>query len=285
MTGRLPAMRPPWIKVRAPSGEEAAKVERTLLRHGLRTVCREARCPNVGECWREGTATVLILGDVCSRGCAFCSVSAGRPAPPDPSEPSRVAAAAAELGWRHVVVTSVTRDDLADGGAGQFARVVAELNGLSDPPRVELLVPDFSGDREALAAVVASCPDILAHNVETVPRLYIEVRPRAVYERSLSLLSQAHEMAPGLELKSGLMVGFGETREEVAGVMDDLYAAGCRSITIGQYLAPSRNHPGVREYYPPEAFEELAAAARRIGFLRVASGPFVRSSYRAGSAG
>ncbi len=282
MTPPLHAVRPPWIKVRAPSGEEVRRVAETLLRHGLRTVCREARCPNVGECWGEGTATVLILGDVCSRGCAFCGVSAGRPAPPDPSEPSRVAAAASELAWRHIVVTSVARDDLADGGAGQFARVVAELRGLSPTPQVELLVPDFAGDRKAIAAVVACRPDILAHNVETVPRLYPEVRPRAIYERSLALLSLAHGMDPGLELKSGLMVGFGETRDEVVCVMEDVFATGCRAITVGQYLSPSRNHPGVREYYPPEAFEELAAAARRIGFVRVASGPFVRSSYRAG---
>jgi lipoic acid synthetase len=235
-----------------------AHVTETLEKHGLVTVCREARCPNVGECWGEGTATVLILGGVCTRGCAFCNVSTGRPSPPDLSEPARVAAAALDLRWRHVVVTSVTRDDLADGGAGQFARVVETLRALPSPPSVELLVPDFGGDRDALEKVILARPDILAHNVETVPRLY-----------------------PGLVLKSGLMVGFGETREEVVGVMEDLFAAGCRSVTVGQYLAPSRHHPAVREYLSPEMFGELAAAARRIGFPRVSSGPLVRSSYRA----
>lgn len=282
MSGAAPSERPPWLTVRAPSGETVSLVAETVRRHGLVTVCREARCPNVGECWGEGTATVLILGEVCSRGCAFCSVASGIPSPPDPAEPARVAAAASELRWRHVVVTSVTRDDLADGGAGQFARVVGDLRALSPPPAVELLVPDFAGDADALAKVVETRPDILAHNVETVPRLYPEVRPRASYERSLGLLARARGMDPGLALKSGLMVGFGETREEVVAVMEDLFAAGCRSVTVGQYLAPSRYHPRVREYLPPEAFEELAAAARRIGFPRVASAPLVRSSYRAG---
>jgi lipoic acid synthetase len=274
--------RPPWLAVRAPSGEGVSHVEETLRRHGLVTVCREARCPNVGECWGAGTATVLILGDRCSRGCAYCSVSTGVPPPPDTAEPARVAAAASELRWRHVVVTSVTRDDLADGGAGQFARVVGELRSLSPPPSVELLVPDFAGEDEALAEVVGARPDVLAHNVETVPRLYPEVRPLASYERSIGILARAHEMDPGLALKSGLMVGFGETREEVVAVMEDLFVAGCRSITVGQYLAPSRTHPRVREYLSPKAFGELAAAARRIGFRRVASAPLVRSSYRAG---
>ena len=281
MSGATLPERPPWLTVRAPVGEGVARVTDILEKHGLVTVCREARCPNVGECWGEGTATVLILGDVCTRGCAFCNVSTGRPPPPDPSEPARVAAAALDLRWRHVVVTSVTRDDLADGGAGQFARVVETLRALPSPPSVELLVPDFGGDRDALENVILARPDILAHNVETVPRLYPEVRPLASYERSLALLSRARGMAPGLVLKSGLMVGFGETREEVVCVMEDLFEAGCRSVTVGQYLAPSRHHPAVREYLSPEMFEELAAAARRIGFLRVSSGPLVRSSYRA----
>ncbi|MGZ8450015.1 MAG: lipoyl synthase [Candidatus Deferrimicrobiaceae bacterium] len=283
MSGAPPGKRPRWLTVRAPSGGSVSRVTETLARHGLRTVCREARCPNVGECWGEGTATVLILGDICTRGCAFCSVEPGRPAPPDPCEPARVAAAAAELGWRHIVVTSVTRDDLSDGGAGQFARVVGELRKSPSPPAVELLVPDFAGDRDALAAVVAASPDILAHNVETVPRLYPEVRPGASYERSLALLSRAHAIDPGLPLKSGLMVGFGETRKEVVGVMEDLFAAGCRSVTVGQYLPPSRRHRQAEEYLSPETFQELAAKARAIGFPRVACGPLVRSSYRAGA--
>lgn len=282
MNGAGPSGRPPWLTVRAPFGEGVSRVAEVLRRHRLVTVCREARCPNVGECWEEGTATVLILGDVCSRGCAFCSIASGLPLRPDVTEPARVMSAAAELRWRHVVVTSVTRDDLADGGAGQFARVVEGLRALSPTPSVELLVPDFAGDGDALATVVNARPDILAHNVETVPRLYPEIRPRASYERSLALLSRARGMDAGLALKSGLMVGFGETRGEVIGVMEDLFAAGCRSVTVGQYLPPSRNHPQVREYLPPEAFKELAQDARRIGFRRVASAPLVRSSYRAG---
>lgn len=281
--GPSPGKRPPWLTVRAPTGEGVSRVTETLARHGLRTVCREARCPNVGECWGEGTATVLILGDICTRGCAFCSVEPGRPSPPDPREPERVAAAAAELGWRHIVVTSVTRDDLPDGGAGQFARVAGELRKLPSSPAVELLVPDFAGNGDALAAVVAARPDILAHNVETVPRLYPEVRPGASYERSLALLSRAHGIDPVLPLKSGLMVGFGEAREEVVAVMEDLYAAGCRSVTVGQYLPPSRNHLRVREYLTIEDFEALGEAARAIGFPRVACGPLVRSSYKAGA--
>ncbi len=283
MNGAGYPRRPPWLTIRAPSTERMSGVADVLRRHRLSTVCREARCPNVGECWAGGTATVLILGEVCTRGCAFCNVSsAGAPLPPEPSEPARVAAAARELGWRHVVVTSVTRDDLPDGGAAQFVRVVEALRALSPAPAVELLIPDFGGDRDAVAAVVAARPDILAHNVETVPRLYSAVRPGAVYERSLTLLSRARGIDPALTLKSGIMVGFGETRSEVIGVMEDLFRAGCRSVTVGQYLPPSRRHAPVVEFLPPEAFDDLAAAARRIGFLRVASGPFVRSSYRAG---
>ena len=281
MTRPAHAERPPWLKVRAPSDGKVGRVAEVLAKHGLVTVCREARCPNVGECWGEGTATVLVLGDVCFRGCSFCSVKPGTPGSPDPTEPERVAAAAADLRWKHVVVTSVTRDDLPDGGAGHFAAVVRELRALSPPPSVELLVPDFSGSREALSTVVSARPEILAHNVETVPRLYPSVRPGAVYERSLELLSRACRMDPRLMVKSGLMVGFGESRDEVVAVMEDLYRTGCRSVTVGQYLSPSRNHPRVGKYWSIEEFEELGRAARRIGFVRVASGPLVRSSYRA----
>lgn len=279
-----PAMseRPPWLRVRAPSGDRVAKVTGVLERRGLVTVCREARCPNVGECWGEGTATVLVLGDTCTRGCSFCSVKPGTPYPPDPSEPKRVASASSELRWTHVVVTSVTRDDLPDGGAGHFAAVVRELRALSPPPAVELLVPDFAGSREALRTVVEARPDILAHNVETVPRLYPSVRPGASYDRSLELLARAAGMDSRLTVKSGLMVGFGESRDEAVAVMEDLYRAGCRSVTVGQYLPPSRSHPRVAKYYSVEEFEELGDAARRIGFPRVASGPLVRSSYKAG---
>ena len=271
--------RPDWLKVRAPSGKRVEEVSGTLARFGLRTVCREARCPNVGECWGAGTATVILLGDVCTRGCAFCSVTAGVPAPPDPAEPGRVANAAAELSWRHVVVTSVTRDDLPDGGAAHFASVVRALRRKVPEATVELLVPDFAGNVEALRCVVDAAPDILAHNVETVPRLYPVVRKGADYDRSVGLIRHAAAMRPSLLLKSGIMVGFGETEGEVMAVFRDLFAAGCRSITVGQYLPPSKDHLSPAEYVPPGAFEVFAEAARRIGFPHVLSGPLVRSSY------
>lgn len=274
--------RPGWLRVRAPSGRRVEEVWATLARHGLRTVCCEARCPNIGECWGAGTATVILLGGVCTRGCAFCSVTAGTPAPPDPTEPDRVARAAKDLAWRHVVVTSVTRDDLEDGGSKQFARVVRALRRVAPGAAVELLVPDFGGDVRALRKVVDAAPDILAHNVETVPRLYPVVRREAEYGRSLGLLRRAAGMRSSLPLKSGLMVGFGETEEEVIAVFRDLFDAGCRSITVGQYLSPSREHLPVTEYVKPERFDALAAEARRIGFETVLSGPLVRSSYKAG---
>ncbi|HEX9205659.1 MAG TPA: lipoyl synthase [Candidatus Deferrimicrobiaceae bacterium] len=277
-----PAKRPAWLTVRAPSGERVEAVAGVLARNGLRTVCRDARCPNLGECWGEGTATVILLGGVCTRGCAFCGVAAGTPAPPDPTEPGRVAQAAAELGWRHLVVTSVTRDDLPDGGAGHFVRTVAALRQGAPGATVELLVPDFAGSVEALRSVVDSAPDILAHNVETVPRLYPKVRRGAEYGRSLALLRNAVAMAPSVPLKSGILVGFGEREEEVVAVFRDLFDAGCRFLTIGQYLPPTRAHLPAAEYVPPERFESLGDAARAIGYARVLSGPLVRSSYRAG---
>lgn len=277
-----PAKRPAWLTVRAPSGERVEAVAGVLARNGLRTVCRDARCPNLGECWGEGTATVILLGGVCTRGCAFCGVAAGMPAPPDPTEPGRVAQAAAELGWRHLVVTSVTRDDLPDGGAGHFVRTVAALRQGAPGATVELLVPDFAGSAEALRSVVDSAPDILAHNVETVPRLYPKVRHGAEYGRSLALFRNAAAMAPSVPLKSGILVGFGEREEEVVAVFRDLFDAGCRFLTIGQYLPPTRGHLAAAEYVPPERFESLGDAARAIGYARVMSGPLVRSSYRAG---
>jgi len=222
---------------------------------------------------------VILLGDVCTRGCAFCSVTAGTPAPPDPSEPERVADAAADLSWRHLVVTSVTRDDLPDGGAAHFAAVVRALRREAPEITVELLVPDFAGNADALRCVVDAAPDILAHNVETVPRLYPVVRVGAEYDRSLDLLRRAATIRPSLLLKSGIMVGFGETEREVVAVFRDLFAAGCRSITVGQYLPPSRDHLPVMEYVTPRQFEILADTARAIGFDRVLSGPLVRSSY------
>jgi len=259
------------------------EVSGTLDRLGLRTVCREARCPNVAECWGAGAATVILLGGVCTRGCAFCGVTSGTPVPPDPGEPDRVAKAAAHLSWRHVVVTSVTRDDLPDGGASHFAAVVRALRRESAGATVELLVPDFAGDVDALRRVVDAAPDILAHNVETVPRLYPVVRRGADYDRSVDLIRRAAAMRPSLPLKSGIMVGFGETEREVTAVFRDLFAAGCRSLTVGQYLPPSRDHLPLAEYVTPERFSALAESARGIGFPSVLSGPLVRSSYyRAG---
>jgi len=274
-----PGNRPDWLKVRAPAGKRVEEVSAALSRHGLRTVCREARCPNVGECWGAGTATVILLGGVCTRGCAFCGVTAGVPAPPDPAEPDHVAMAAAELSWRHVVVTSVTRDDLPDGGAAHFAAVVRALRREATGATVELLVPDFAGNVDALRCVVDAVPDILAHNVETVPRLYPIVRKGANYGRSLDLLRRAAAMRPSLALKSGIMVGFGETEGEVVAVFRDLFASGCRSLTVGQYLPPSRDHLPLAEYVTPRRFEILSEAARAIGFDHVLSGPLVRSSY------
>jgi lipoyl synthase len=275
-----PARRPPWLTVRAPYGEQVAEVSAALRRHGLRTVCREALCPNVSECWGAGTATVILLGGVCTRGCAFCGVTAGVPGPPDPAEPERVARAAAELGWRHVVVTSVTRDDLPDGGAGQFAQTVRALRRETPDAVVELLVPDFAGDEAALRTVVETQPRILAHNMETVPRLYPSVRAGADYGRSLELFRRAAAMRPELTLKSGVMVGLGETEKELLAVFRDLFAAGCRSLTVGQYLPPSRQHLPLVEYVTPDRFAALAAEARAIGFGKVRSGPLVRSSYK-----
>jgi len=277
-----PGRRPEWLKVRVPSGEKAAEVTGVLRRHGLRTVCRDALCPNVGECWGAGTATVILLGDCCTRGCAFCGIRTGVPGPPDPGEPARVARAAAELSWRHVVLTSVTRDDLPDGGAAHFAAAVRALRESAPAAAVELLVPDFGGSGEALRTVVDAAPDILAHNVETVPRLYPAVRRGANYGRSLSLLRRAAAMRPGMPLKSGIMAGLGETEEEVAGVFRDLHAAGCRLLTVGQYLPPSRGHFPLVEYVTPERFDAYAALAREIGFRDVRSAPLVRSSYNPG---
>lgn len=275
------AARPEWLRVRAPVGGRIEEVTAILERRRLRTVCREARCPNVGECWRAGTATVLILGPACTRNCAYCSVEKRTLTPPDPGEPERVAAAAAELGWRHIVVTSVTRDDLPDGGAAQFARLVEAIRVMVPVATVELLIPDFCGETDALKIVVESRPDILGHNIETVPRLYPVVRPQADYCRSLGLLAGARTMDPGLTLKSGLMAGFGETCAEIVAVMEDLFSVGCRSITIGQYLPPTQSHPPVDRYLTREEFAELAFEAHRIGYQRVASGPLVRSSYKA----
>jgi lipoic acid synthetase len=244
-------------------------------------VCEEAACPNIGECFEAGTATFLILGDVCTRACRFCAITSGRPDPVDAEEPLRVAETVALLGLRHAVVTSVTRDDLADGGAGVFASTIREIHRLSPSTAVEVLIPDLCGDWQALAAITEAGPDILNHNVETVPRLYRSVRPQAVYQRSLELLRQAKALRPGMSTKSGIMLGLGEEPAEIRKAMSDLRGAGCDILTLGQYLRPSPRHLPVARFYPPEEFALLAEEGRALGFRHVESGPLVRSSYRA----
>ncbi len=249
----------------------------------LHTVCEEAHCPNIGECWgRHRTATFLILGDICTRACRFCNVRSGRPAPPDPDEPRRVAEAVQTLGLRHAVVTSVTRDDLPDGGAAHFAEVVRQIRSLSPECTVEVLIPDFQGDLRALRVVMDARPDVLNHNVETVPHLFPRVQPRNRYEWSLAILEHARRMDPSVLTKSGLMVGLGETVEEVLAVMADLRRVGVDVLTIGQYLQPTRHHLPIARYYTPDEFEEFRRRGLEMGFRWVESGPLVRSSFHAG---
>jgi lipoic acid synthetase len=248
----------------------------------LNTVCRSAKCPNRGECYASGTATFMVLGDACTRNCRFCAVDTKRPLPPDPGEPERLAEAAERMGLRHVVVTMVTRDDLTDGGAGHVVATIEALRRRLPRVRVEVLVSDFGGDEAAIDAVALARPDVFNHNVETVPRLYPEVRPQADYARSLAVLARIREVAPGVPTKSGLMVGLGERPEEVEAVLADLRAADVDIVTIGQYLRPSAKHLPVTEFVTPEVFERYAATARSLGFAGVASAPFVRSSYHAG---
>jgi lipoic acid synthetase len=273
--------KPDWLKVRFPGGPNYARIDRYHRQQGLHSVCRSAACPNQGECWNRGTATFMILGDRCTRSCRFCNVQDGLPLPPDPQEPRKVARAVAELGLTHAVVTSVTRDDLADGGAAHFARLTEAIRRTAPGCRVELLIPDLGGSRQALAAILAAGPDILGHNLETVPRLYPAVRAGAVYERSLQLLADARELAPQIPTKSGLMLGMGEERAELLAVLADLRRVGCSLLTLGQYLAPTRGHYPVVRYLPPEEFAELRDEALSLGFRHVEAGPLVRSSYHA----
>lgn len=247
----------------------------------LHTVCESAHCPNLGECWSKKTATFMILGDVCTRNCGFCAIGVGRPAPPDPGEPARVADTAAAMGLRHVVVTSVTRDDLDDKGAGHFAATIAAVRSALPNAGIEVLTPDFLGSPELIGIVVQESLDIFNHNIETVPRLSLTVRPQARYDRSLEVLRIAKEIAPNVLTKSGLMVGLGETFDEVIAAMRDLRGAGVDSLTIGQYLRPTPRHLPVAEYVEPQVFDAYAASAREMGFRYVASSPFTRSSYNA----
>jgi lipoic acid synthetase len=276
-----PQRKPAWLKVRFRAGPGFARIERLHREQGLHSVCRSAACPNQGECWSRGTATFMILGNRCSRDCAFCNVAHGPAAPPDPAEPPAVAAAVAELGLRHAVITAVTRDDLADGGAAHFAATVAAIRAAAPHCRVELLTPDLRGDASALRVVLAARPDVLGHNLETVPRLYQRVRAGADYRRSLALLAAVHTTAAGIPAKSGLMLGLGEEPAEVLAVLADLRAAGVGMLTLGQYLQPSRAHLPVARYLPPEEFAALRDTALAMGFTRVAAGPLVRSSYHA----
>jgi lipoic acid synthetase len=274
--------RPPWLRVRPPGGETYERVRKIVHELHLHTVCEEAMCPNLPECWGHGTATFLILGDICTRSCGFCKVKTGRPGPVDEDEPLRVAEAVKAMGLRHAVVTSVTRDDLPDGGAHIFARTIAEIKRLQPGCTVEVLIPDFKGDRDALKMVLDEHPEVLNHNVETVPRLYRTVRPQAKYERSLAVLRMAREMFPNVLTKSGIMVGLGEEWDEILEVMDDLRENDVDILTIGQYLQPSRYHLPISRYYTPEEFDMLHNEGMKRGFLWVESGPLVRSSFHAG---
>ena len=271
---------PPWIRVRLSQGPNYNEVRGLLAGLDLHTVCQEAHCPNMGECFESRTATFLILGPVCSRNCRFCAVEGGRPLPPDPDEPERVAEAVRALGLRYAVVTSVTRDDLPDGGAGHFARTIQAIRRESPRCGIEVLIPDFGGTARALETVLKAGPDVLNHNVETVPRLYPLVRPQADYRRSLELLRRAKEFGGALT-KSGLMVGVGEEWEELVEVMADLRQAGCDLLTIGQYLRPSKEHLPIVRYYTPQEFGKLSEEGRALGFSHVEAGPLVRSSYHA----
>ena len=274
--------KPDWIRVRAPSGSGFTETREIVRSHGLHTVCEEAGCPNIGECWQQRHATMMIMGGICTRACAFCNVTTGLPHPLDTAEPRNVADAVAKLGLAHVVITSVDRDDLADGGAAHFAGVIEAIRASSPSTTIEVLIPDFLRKEGAIERVVAAAPDVLNHNLETVPSLYLRIRPGARYFHSLRLLQRSKELAPQLFTKSGLMVGLGETRDEILQVMDDLRSAGVDFLTIGQYLAPSRKHAEVKRYMPPAEFEELKRVALAKGFLVVASSPLTRSSYHAG---
>jgi lipoic acid synthetase len=274
--------KPDWIRVRAPGAGAFAETNRIVREQGLHTVCVEASCPNIGECWAQRHATFLILGDTCTRACAFCNVKTGLPGPLDAAEPERVAAATASLGLKHVVVTSVDRDDLADGGAEHFARTIRAIRAASPGTTIEVLTPDFLRKEGAIETVVEARPDVFNHNLETVPSLYLTVRPGARYFHSLKLLSRVKELDAAMFTKSGIMLGLGEERNEILQVMDDLRTAEADFITIGQYLRPSAKHCPVTRYVPPAEFETYATIARAKGFLMVASSPLTRSSHHAG---
>jgi lipoic acid synthetase len=276
---RLP--KPEWLKVRAPGSPSYLRLKGLMRELNLHTVCEEAQCPNIGECWNHGTATFMILGDVCTRACAYCAVAHGRPGPVDGAEPRRVADAVRTLDLSYVVITSVDRDDLADGGASVFADTIRETRARLPECRIEVLIPDFQGNEAALHAVLDARPDVLNHNTETVPRLYRMARSGGRYARTLELLDRARRYAPDIPTKSGLMVGLGEERDELIATLEDLRRAGVGILTIGQYLRPSASHTPMVRYYHPDEFADLKAAALGMGFVHVESGPLVRSSYHA----
>lgn len=274
--------KPSWLRVRAPGSAGYLETSAIVKAHGLATVCQEAACPNIGECWTKKHATMMIMGEICTRACAFCNVATGKPNPLDPGEPMRVGAAVAQLGLAHVVITSVDRDDLDDGGAAHFAAVIEAIRAATPPTTIEVLTPDFLRKAGALERVIAAQPDVFNHNLETVPGRYLAIRPGARYFHSLRLLQRAKELDPSVFTKSGLMVGLGETREEIMQVMDDLRSADVDFLTIGQYLQPTPKHAAVARFVDPAEFEELARIAHAKGFLLAAASPLTRSSYHAG---
>jgi lipoyl synthase len=274
---------PEWIRVRVPGGEGYTRTRRVVSDSGVATVCEEARCPNVAECWAHGTATFMLMGDTCTRNCGFCAVAHGRPKPLDPAEPHRLAAAVARLALRHVVITSVDRDDLADLGAGHFAAAVRAIRERLPECAIEVLTPDFQGRRSSVEVVASAPIAVYGHNLETVPRLYRRARAGARYERSLEVLRCAAQARHDLVVKAGMMLGLGEETHEVLQVLSDLRAAGCQVVTLGQYLRPSRDHLPVERYVHPSEFDDLAEQARAMGFRHVEAGPLVRSSYHAWS--
>lgn len=275
--------KPAWLKRRLPTAPEYEQVRQLVDSSGLHTVCQEARCPNKWECFQNRIATFLLMGPKCTRNCRFCSVETGPDSQPDPEEPERVAAAAAKLNLGYVVLTSVTRDDLADGGASVFAAAIRAVQNKIPKAGIEVLIPDFKGSKNALQAVIDAGPDVLNHNIETVPRLYNTVRPQAVYQRSLDLLNNTRQTDPDIPLKSGIMLGLGERDGEVKAVLADLYDSGCRILTMGQYLQPSKDHLPVARFVPPEEFDAWQERALAMGFSKAICGPLVRSSYRASS--
>ncbi|KUO65369.1 MAG: lipoyl synthase [Gracilibacter sp. BRH_c7a] len=276
--------KPDWLKIRVQNNKNRTEVEELLARLSLHTVCEEADCPNLMECFSRRTATFMVLGRVCSRNCTFCTVEKGSTQPVDSDEPLHVAEAVKELQLKHVVITSVTRDDLPDGGAGHFADIIRKIRELDENVVIEVLIPDFQGKQSSLLKVIEAKPEIINHNIETIPRLYPEVRPMAIYKRSLELLKNVKTVDPQILTKSGIMVGLGETEEEVIESLQDLRNIGCDLLTIGQYLAPSKLHHPVVEYIHPDIFEKYKKVSLEIGFKYVASGPLVRSSYMADKA-